>query len=399
MLPTGIWGRFDDAWLALVTRRSPYLFLSHWQLDDWSRAGVTLATLIAGACTLPNGRGRTLCQVAGMTTVGGLVLTLVACDLLHLVLFTQLQPWRWQWLGTVTAAVMLPQILGARWQAGTGGRTLAVLLLAAWIFAVDEFAVVASLAAVASIGCLRRCSPRENSLVFWGACGLLAIAVVWRVASNLQFTDAYYLDAHIPLWLRRITSFAHDGFAPMAVIALAWWLAHEVRGRFGLTLIAVLAAAACVALLPQTWMRWTARQFPPHLAAQFAPWRETIPPAADVFWAESPLASWVLLSRPSYISGIQTSGLVFSRNAAMELKRRADTLSSVVPPQSFLEWAGVGPALPLSVQQLQGICRLAAFDFLVTSADLGIAPVASLPRETWPVSHGLRLYRCATRPS
>ncbi len=60
--PNGVWGRFDPTWLRLVMDRTPYLFLSNWQTDDWARAAVTLATLgvglelslqqLQGACTL-----------------------------------------------------------------------------------------------------------------------------------------------------------------------------------------------------------------------------------------------------------------------------------------------------------------------------------------------------------
>jgi hypothetical protein len=397
-MPTGIWGRFDDSWLMLVKDRSPYLFLSHWQLDDWSRAAVTSATLTVGLSTLPTRRGRLLCQAVLMTMIGGVALTLIVCDLLHLVLFTQLQPWRWQWLGTVTAAVLLPEIVSTRWLAGMAGRTTAVLLLAAWMFALDEFAVIAALATAASLVFLRKRTQREIRLIFWGACGMLAIAVVWRVASNLEFTDANYLDAHIPLWLRRAMSFAHDGSAPMAVIVLVWWLARTTRKPFALILLAALATAGSVALFPQTWAIWTVREFPPQLVAQFGPWRERIPAAADVFWPESPLATWLLLNRPSYLSAVQTSGMVFSRDAAIELKRRADTLAPIVSPQSFLRWNGTGPGFDLSLQQLQGICHLAVFEFLVTSADLGFAPVSILSPKSWSVSKGLRLYRCAPRP-
>jgi hypothetical protein len=193
-------------------------------------------------------------------------------------------------------------------------------------------------------------------------------------------------------------SFAHDGSAPMAVIVLAWWWAHTTRKPFALILLAALTMAGCVALFPQTRAIWTAREFPLQLVAQFDSWRARIPAAANVFWPESPLATWLLLSRPSYLSAAQTSGMVFSRDAAIELKRRADALAPIVPPQSFLRWSDAGPGLELSVPQLQGICHLAVFEFLVTSADLGFAPVAILPGRSWPVSKGLRLYRCTPPP-
>jgi hypothetical protein len=393
-IPTSIGGQFDQTWLSLVKERSPYLFLSYWDLDDWSRVAVTLATLIVGTLTLPNGSIRTLCQTALITTAAGLALTLVACDLLHLVLFTQLQPWRWQWLGTVVGALLLPQILGKQWQAGMAGRTTALLLVAAWVFALGEFALIASLATISSVAVLKRSTPRETRLVFWGGIGMLAIAVVWRMASNLEFTDVHYLDTNIPLWLRRAMSFVHDGTAPMAVVGLAWWLSRSTRGYVGLTVLAALATAALAALVPQTWTRWTAREFPPQLAAHFAPWRQIIPPGAEVFWAESPLATWLLLDRPSYLSELQTSGLVFSRNAAIELQRRAGILGAILPPKLFLGWNSAGAGLRLSSQQLQDICQLAAFEFLVTSVDLGVSPAAFLPSNSGPASKGLRLYHC-----
>jgi hypothetical protein len=397
-LPAGIGGRFDDIWLALVKDRSPYLFLAHWTLDDWSRVGVTVATLTVGALTLPTGRARSLCLTALVTTVGGLALTLVACDLLHSVLLTQLQPWRWQWLGTAVSALLLPQILILQWQSGIAGRATALLLVAAWVFGVDEFALVASTAAVLSATVAQRLTSREARLVLWGAVGMLAIATAWRVATNLEFTDVHYLEASNPLWLRRAMSFAHDGAAPMALIALAWWLGRSESRRWGLILLAILATAACSVLFPPTWTRWTTREFPPELVAQFAPWRRIIPAGAEVFWPESPVSAWLLLDRPSYLSAIQTSGLVFSRDAALEMQRRADVLRPILPPTLFLDWSSGGSSLRLTSQQLTGVCRLAAFEFLVTSIDLNTAPAAFLRSNSGPASKGMRLYRCPVPP-
>jgi hypothetical protein len=395
-LPGGIGGRFDAAWLGLVKERSPYLFLAHWALDDWSRACVSLATLIVGTLTLPVGRARTVCQAALMTTLAGLGLTLIACDFLHLVLLTQLQPWRCQWLGTVAAALMLPLILGQQWQSGTAGRATVLLLVSAWVFAVDEFALIASLAAVLSAAGARRMTSRQGRLVFWGAVSMLAIATVWRVATNFEFTEIHYLEASVPLWLRRAMSFWRDGTAPVAVVALAWWLCQSARGRPGLMAFAALATAFCAALLPATWAQWTMREYPSQFAAQLAPWRRIIPPGTNVFWPESPASPWLLLDRPSYLSAIQTSGLVFSRDAAMELERRANALKPVLQPNLFLGWNGGGTALRLSSEQLLDVCRLGVFEFLVTVTDLNLPPAAFLPAQSGPASKGLRLYHCPT---
>jgi hypothetical protein len=260
-MPRGPWGRFDPEWLRLVEDRSPYLFLAHWQLDDWSRTGVSAATLLVGMGVLPNPRARTLSKIALVTGLCGIALTLIACDLLHLVLFTQLQPWRWQWLGTVVAALLLPEIVRILWGRSTSGRTTGLLLLAAWIFAANPYALAAAVAALMSQGFLHRLKPGEARWVLLGALGMLGLACAWRLASNLEFTDAHYLEPTIPLWIRRAMSFAHDGTAPVALMALAWGLALSRRGRRGLIVLAVLAGAGWAALIPQTLHSWTAREF------------------------------------------------------------------------------------------------------------------------------------------
>jgi hypothetical protein len=399
VMPPGEWGRFDAGWLALVQNRSPYLFIAHWQLDDWSRAAVTVTTLTVGLRVLPDYRARTLSLIALMTVLTGLALTFIACDLLHLVLLTQLQPWRWQWLGTVVAAMLLPQILRTLWQnAAPPQRTTALLLVSAWVFAANAYALFASTAALAALVLLQRLKPGEARWVFLGACGLLVIAVSWRLASNLVFTEAYYLDTNIPLWMRRASSFAHDGAAPIAAVSLAFWLARMRRGRSALILLGGLAGAACVAAFPQTWKSWTMREFTPQQVARFSGFRERIPPGSNVFWPESPVAVWALLNRPSYLSVIQTSGMVFSRRSALELERRANALGGAVSPGSFMSWNLSGAAMMLSQQQLKQTCDTGEFQFLVTGADLGVEPLAEVRSASGPASKKIRLYRCPTPP-
>ena len=397
IMPHAVWGRFDQAWLSLITDRSPYLFVKNWQLDDWARVAVVAATLAAGLAA-STGRARTLCMAALLTTVGGIVLSLLACDELHFVLFTQLQTWRWQWLGTVISALLLPMILSLYWRAATGGRATsgratALLLASAWIFSSNAFALVAALAAVGSLAWTRRLKPSEAHLVFCGACGMLAIAILWRLASNLQFTDAHYLNPGIALWLRRAISFARDGTAVMALLILTWLLTRTSRPS-GLIALGLATTVSIAALLPQTWETWTHREFPPQRIAQFASWRERIPAGSTVFWPESPLDTWLLLDRPSYLSVLQTSGMVFSRDTALELQRRALALAPFVGPQTFLDWSGGGANLALSLGQLRGICGLAVFDYLVTSADLGLASLNAAPRDMSAAPRPLHLYHC-----
>jgi hypothetical protein len=150
-------------------------------------------------------------------------------------------------------------------------------------------------------------------------------------------------------------------------------------------------------LLPQTWRSWRAREYPPTQIAQFAAMREHIPPGSNVFWPDSPVGIWMLLDRPSYLSVIQTSGMVFSRPSAQELDRRANALRSAVSPSLFMNWNTGGTGMNLSRQQLRQACATGEFEFLVTGADLGEEPVAAVPSATGSASKKIRLYRCKTR--
>jgi hypothetical protein len=381
---TGEWGRLDADWLDLASQRSPYLFLSFWQLDDWSRAAVTLTTLGIGWFTLEL-RARLLCRAAVFAMVGGLTLTWLACDTLHLALFTQMQPWRWQWLATLIAALTLPLTAINRYRQGMAGRTTVLLLLAAWIFGAGEFAIIASAGALLSLT-FGRLKATELRLVLWGSCAVLGLALLWRIASNLEFTEVHYMDAALPLWLRRAMSFAHDGTVPAILIGIAAWLSNRPRAVIGRGIVTAIGLVCISVLLPFAWQAWSLKEFPPLEVARFAAWQNIIAPGEDVFWGESPLSTWVLLNRPNYISGLQTSGMIFSRPAALELQRRALALSGVIGPPTFLSWNGAGAHLSLSPEQLRGICRLQAFKYLVTNADLGMPPVA--------VMNKLKLYRC-----
>jgi hypothetical protein len=387
LLPTGEWGRINADWLAIVAQRSPYLFLSSWGLDDWSRALVSLAILIVGACTLES-RARLLCRASALTMVAGLILAAFASDGLHLTVLTQMQPWRWQWLGTLLASLILPAIVAASWKRGDAARTTTLLSLAAWIFGAGEYALICALTAMLSLS-FGRLNAREARLVFIGSGAILALAVAWRIASNLEFTDVHYMDDALPIWLRRGTSFVHDGFVPAALLCLGAWTVHARRTPIAASIWSVLGIVAIAGIAPFAWSGWTMQEFPRAQLARFAPWRDVIAPREEVFWSESPLSAWVLLNRTNYISGLQTSGMIFSRASALELETRAQALGQFVAPATFLSWSGASSHLSLSRDQLKGICSSGAFGYLVTSVDLGVPPVAALER--------LKLYACSVQ--
>lgn len=389
-------GPFDPEWLALARERVPYVFLSGWTLDDWGRAAVPLATLVIGMRLLES-RARLLCQATLFTALTGLLLTLLACDTLHLVLLTQLQPWRWQWLAVVVAALTLPSIAVTGWRRGTVGRITIGLLAAAWLFGSDDLALITAAAAAASLGLGHYSDRKELRWLLYGALILAGGALLLRVASSFLFLEVHFADPKTPLWIRELGTVAADGALPVALVLLTLWLAEQKRSLPAVMLVGASALVLTVVLFPDTWRRWSQQRFSPSLVARFAPWRALIPAGSDVFWSESPLDTWVLLERPSYLSVAQTSGMLFSRASALELQRRAQALSAVVPPAAYLDFSGNGAGLGPSPSQLQSACASREFKFLVTGAKLSWPPLAQLPAATWHSSGGLSLYRCSDR--
>jgi hypothetical protein len=392
-MPLGEWGQFDPMWWMLVNTRSPYLFLFHWSLDDWSRALLCITTLAIGTRLLPMSAARSLASIALLVVLSGLALTLLACDLLHLTLFTQLQPWRWQWLATVAAALLLPTILQAQWHYSRAGSAAALLLVSAWIFESGEFSLIAIAFAIACQVFSTRVAAQHARLFFFGACGMLAIALFWRLASDFEFTDSHYFDSHLPVAFKKLMSFCRDGLAPVALIALAWWWLR-LQPRAATIVVSCMAAATAAVVLPPMAGPWFEQEFSPAMIAQYAGWRARLPQDAEVLSVQSPLPVWLLLNRPNYISTAQSSGMVFSRATAVELQRRARILKDFIPPDAVLGWDS-GAAIALrSSQQLEGICDLGAFDYLMTAAKLNRAPVAIQPGKAPQDPKALRLYQC-----
>ncbi len=222
------------------------------------------------------------------------------------------------------------------------------------------------------------------------------VEIAYRIGTNLLFLDLKFMDWRTPLWIRELTCVAAGGVLPVAVILLATWLAERRYGAPALAALAAVMLTVCIGESPDTWRRWSSQRFPPALVAQFAPWKALLPENAEIFWSEEPLATWVFLDRPSYISVSQSAGVMFSRTSAMDLLHRAQALDHVVPVTSYLDFdsalgAGVGP----SPEQLDKVCAALPSGFVVAYAPLSWQPVAQLPEAAWHSLGALRLYRCA----
>jgi hypothetical protein len=238
-----------------------------------------------------------------------------------------------------------------------------------------------------------RTDSRQQRLILGGSIALAIGGLVWDAFNRPLFEKMPFMAFHSLPVITQLRSYAHDSLFPVLLMGILWLLIFQSVRALNVRLLLVGSALACGSLVPAVIARWTVDDYPQSIYAAFAPWRQRIAPGADVLASASPLFSWVMLERPSYLSQPQTATTLFSRGAALEMRRRA---VSVAP---FLAHEGSrilirDIAIPNTVPTLASICARTDVRYIVTYGDLKADPIGVLPRNIPPPYLGLKLYEC-----
>ncbi|HUN26086.1 MAG TPA: hypothetical protein VMU67_07240 [Steroidobacteraceae bacterium] len=385
--------RFDAAWLDIVQRKH-YLFVSEWSIADWASIAVPLATLAVGALMLEASRARSLCVAALLIGAGGIALTAYGADWLELVAVAQVQPWRALWIADFLAVLLLPLIFLRSWGAGRIGKAITLLLASMWVVRGESYALaIAALALLVALSA-KAADDRAERLgthLLAGAAVLCLMTAMWALADvRLYAQIAAGGDLGNVLIAAARMLGAQGPFAALAVIAV-WWAARSRLALAHRPVVAAIAVSSLIALAPLAWNEWTGVVFTSATYRAFAGWRRLIPPGSEVYWPTSPLACWLLLERPNYLSSEQSGSDLYSRRAALELDRRARVMRSITA--KAFDWTGISsPAW--SVPSLATVCAKSDTRFIVTGYDLGAPALAKVPAGVTANFHKLRLYRC-----
>jgi hypothetical protein len=119
-----------------------------------------------------------------------------------------------------------------------------------------------------------------------------------------------------------------------------------------------------------------------------------------VLWFDSPVAAWMLLQRPSYLSNTQEVSGVFSRPAAMAMKLRVDKLEPYLSTESNVAWRGEEAEKEATARanapvSLRALCASAPdLRFIVTRKNMLAEPAATAPRRVSLRYRAHNLYRC-----
>ncbi len=396
----GAFGRLDDQWFRAVSGSGQYLFLSRWTLEDWSQASMPLAVLASGLFASDDDRTRRLYAASLIIAVSGVVLTYFYCDLLRVVLFTEMQPWRWLWIASVVAIGFSPLIAKDCWRRNLAMKGVPIVLAAACLVENrPTMALVLSLVAVAYAAAAHRIDRRRTAkLLILGSCLLFTAAWAAYVARLLSYVPLNSLSGStlsiLVQWLRDI---ARDGVLYAAVLALAWRESLRLCSLRGAAVLAASATALCIALAPPAWDSWTNFHYTKSLKARFTPWRLQIPGDAEVVWPETPVGAWYLLDRSSYWSLYQTAGNVFSRPKAIEMQRREAFLAAAL---AQVDRTSGTDAVPMyfsraNAQAFRIMCTDPSLAFFVSRGNFAPTPFAPIAPDPAKPHSLLYLYRCA----
>jgi hypothetical protein len=414
----GVQIQFDEKWLRLLQAGTPYLFVSEWTVRAWAPTSIVAITLLVGILALERSQARSLCKAGFIAGAVGVAFGYVAGDLLKIVVAVQGQAWRWTWIALLIAIVLLPLIAQRLWSRGALGRAAILLLATSWLCMAELYGLyIAILALVVALMAARNneaLAERARRLILLGAASLSALSVIYHIATLALFAEGTSDYSDVTQFLRDIRAFADGGFLSFTAFTLVYITAYRAaswRGRVGVT-------AGCVAvlamLLPSALNEWSGREYDRNYAA-FAEWRNLIAPGSEVLWFDAPVAAWVLLERPSYLSNSQEATGLFSRAAAMEMKGRVDKLEPFLATElgaawtdqalayldmSANEWAASAAEAGKRAQAhppvpLASLCSAAPdLRFIATSKNLVAQPYATAPPGVSARYRKVQLYRC-----
>ena len=386
--PLPILAAMDPTWLTVVRERSAFLFLQLWRPADWLLNARPFLCLTLSAWVISVRRVRQLGLAALLVGATGLAIGAMASLIGPSVLLLQGQAWRWVWITSLLAIVLLPETLIRLWRDDRLGPLCAVLLVAAWTFAPvngTELAAAALLLWTLS----SRMEARHGRHARQAAFGVAAIMLVWVAATTLEYLQHPIDTGDAPIWLQ----FARAILGRAIPALLLVWLLDRCLERTrsartvfigAFTLAAIAAYLLPFAVFPSMIIDW------PALRSEYADWRRHIPPGANVYVADgsdAPMFAWFTLQRPDYLSTTQSAGVVFSRSIALAVRRRSKDLRPYMPADwRLLSYSRRPPMVnstpgttvgikPMTRRSLIGICSDPRLNYVIAPKKLGFPAI------------------------
>lgn len=379
--PPQLFAVMDGPWLEVVRERSQFLFLQLWSIRDWGVNAQPFVSLGFTAVAVPDERMRKLCAAAALVGAAGLAVALIGGLMGPVAILVQGQAWRWVWVPAFIAIALVPVTAVQAWRDERGGPACSLWLLAGWMFSGMYGTALVTLAFVVW---LRRAhdNPRRARYFRWlpavlGAVILVCILTNFGALSGASIHDVFAMK-----------------FPAVLLVTLVWWSFTTSRTSRMPTVIATMLMVLSIWAFPAAFKQTRTLASAADIR-EFADWANAIPPTGTVLVAPPKDVGafvWFTLGRPNYMSLDQSSGVVFSRATALEVRRRSEVLLPLMDPEwkimSSLGKSGRGrtneaKTHPLTQENLVRVCADPQLGFVVSPAVVGFEPLRHDRRGAW----------------
>jgi len=395
----------DAPWLDVVRERSQFLFLQLWSIHDWDINAQPFMSLAFTAIAVKDDRARKLCAAAALVGAAGLAVAFIGGSVGPVALLVQGQGWRWVWITVFIGAALVPFTTLEAWRDHRCGAICALLLVSSWTLP----GVGTACATLAFIVWSIRAYIAGRSAVFfrWISAVLGAGIAVW-ILTKFGAIVSPATSASGRASLGAVVQ-AQDMFAlriPAVLLgALVWWGTSTRRTRGVPMLLSAMLIALSAYAFPAAF------QQPRTLAAaadlrEFNDWANAIPPSSTVLVTpprDVGAFVWFTLGRPNYLALDQSSGAVFSRATALEVRRRSEVLLPLMDPDwkiltSLRAESGSGhknkaATRPLTHESLIQVCEDPQLGFVISLEKVGFDHLRHDHEGAWK---DWNLYDCRT---
>jgi hypothetical protein len=393
----------DPIWLNLSTDRSPFVFIDHWNSDEYCEP-ILLAVLLTTVALISSREVRRLWWCALGVLVVGMGLSILAVYWPS-VLLIQIQPWRVLWLTKVLAVAAGTFLAQEKWSTSPYSRVLLGALVACAL-TVDGIGLAGTLLFCALLVARHRLEfePRLPSALIPLAWLAIALVIGTRIVGTVLLSTIS-LDATVSqttdltLADRLFIVSKESGwfiFPPM--VGGAWYLLQNCPGSRRWLMLVVGAFAL---FMVGHWQRTSDMQAEEDYLREVGHGElaSMIGPDNLVYWGSGHHILWLVLHRGSYASRQQASGIVFSRETAIEANRRLARLAKLGLPDSRFGWQITANTrasdLSTNLDGLIHVCHDPLLDFVVLPQLVaGASPVASMRLSPSAATH--HIYACTS---
>ena len=131
-------------------------------------------------------------------------------------------------------------------------------------------------------------------------------------------------------WILKLLEGAGGGLVTIAMLVVVWKYGADQRKWVHLGTVAGVLFTLFLSFA--TWYRPNENDAYYEKMALKDPipsFSQHITDHAIIYWENNPTRSWFALGRSNYISRLQTAGIIFSRNTAIEAKRRTHIITEL----------------------------------------------------------------------